>query len=304
MLAGKNNYLTLVANKGLGKNIPSDEKIKIGDSISGYVAKNKKPLLINNDSFDFNKNKIQVRKDIQSAMSVPLIVGKELLGVINISLKDRSRVFTKNDLSLFETFSNEISIALKNYQLITKIKENVIQTLKAFVATIDAKDNYTKNHSQNISNIAGLIAYKYGLDDEKTEEIMIAGLVHDIGKIGIPDKILNKNGRLNNDEFEVIKKHPAISADIIGKIEDFQYIVPLILYHHERWDGKGYPSGLKGSKIPIGARILNIADTYDALISNRPYRKALSKVKAIEEIKRNIKSQFDPELTKIFLKII
>jgi len=299
-----NDFLKLAAYSGLSYENVRREKVRIGEKISGFVAKNRKPLLIKNGRFDFSTQKIPVREEVKSAMCVPLVVDRELLGVISVSITKSPKNFTENDLKLFETFSNELAIAIKNYKLITSIKKNFVQTLRAFAAFIDAKDKYTKNHSKNVSNIAGLIACNCGLNSKEVEQIMIAGLLHDVGKIGIPDGILNKNGTLDEHELEIVKKHPLISSDIVGKIEQFKTILSSIIYHHERWDGKGYPSGLKGKKIPIGARIIAIADAYDAITTDRPYRKALNREKALAEIKRNAGCQFDPELVEIFLKII
>ena len=142
------------------------------------------------------------------------------------------------------------------------------------------------------------------LPAEEMENIRQASMLHDLGKIGISDKILLKRSKLTKKEFEEIKKHPQIAADIIRPIQFMHDIIPLILYHHERWDGKGYPAGLKGEEIPIGARIIAISDVYQALTSNRPYRKAYSKKEAMNIIKKGAGTQFDPRIVDTFLKIV
>jgi len=142
------------------------------------------------------------------------------------------------------------------------------------------------------------------LKPEKLEDIRQAAILHDLGKIGISDKILLKNSKLTEEEYAQIKKHPQIAADILRPIHFLRSIIPYILYHHERWDGEGYPCGLKGEVIPVGARIIAIADVFQALTSNRPYRKAFSWEEAIKIIKEGSGTQFDPKIVKLFLKLI
>lgn len=185
-----------------------------------------------------------------------------------------------------------------------QINQNLGESIFAFAKTIELKDQFTGEHVEKTVFYATEIARQLRL--EKTEILLIqqAAMLHDLGKIGISEKILLKRGKLTEVEFEQIKKHPKIGADILRPIQLLHGLIPLILYHHERWDGKGYPYGLKGNEIPLGARIIAIADVYHALVSDRPYRKALSEGKAITLIKENSGTQFDPEITEIFLKIV
>ena len=177
-------------------------------------------------------------------------------------------------------------------------------TIFALTAAIDTKDHYTFNHSKNVAEYATKLARAYGLNKESVSIIEEAALLHDIGKIGIPESILNKPGRLGADEYEVMKEHVENSIGIIRHLPSLDYVIPAVLSHHERYDGKGYPKGLMGDSIPEIARIIAVADTYDAMASNRSYRNALPQEVVRSEIVKGRGTQFDPELTDIFLQII
>ncbi|MDD5437009.1 MAG: diguanylate cyclase, partial [Candidatus Omnitrophica bacterium] len=183
-------------------------------------------------------------------------------------------------------------------------KQSLVEFIFAFAKTIELKDHYTGEHVENTVHFSTELARRLHLPQEDIENIREASVLHDLGKIGISDKILLKKAKLTAKEFEVIKKHPQIAADIIRPIQFMHDIIPLVLYHHERWDGKGYPGGLKGEEIPVGARIIAVADVYQALTSNRPYRKAFSKKEAIKIIRKGAGTQFDPNIVDIFLSMI
>lgn len=182
--------------------------------------------------------------------------------------------------------------------------QSLVEAIFAFAKTIELKDHYTGEHVENTVYYATGIARELGLPKDEIELVRQAAILHDLGKIGISEKILLKKSKLTKKEFEEIKKHPQIAVDILRPIQYLHGIIPFIFYHHERWDGKGYPSGIKGEEIPIGARIIAIADVYQALISQRPYRKAYSKKEAIKIIKNGFGTQFDPHVVNVFLKIL
>lgn len=189
---------------------------------------------------------------------------------------------------------------------VTKIYINIHHFAEALGNAIDAKDKYTYNHSQHVAVISYLITLGMGFTPRQADLIHIAGHLHDIGKIGVPDNILNKPGPLTEKEWQHIKKHPVIGADIVGAITRFQKpgsLRDMILYHHERYDGKGYPAELKGNEIPIGARIIAVADTFSAMTQDRPYRKGMPLDKAIQKIALLSGSQLDPLCVKVFLSI-
>ena len=191
---------------------------------------------------------------------------------------------------------------LNNKTIILKdLRELFYKTIKLIAAALDAKDPYTHGHSMRVTMYSMILAKKLNLDDTMLEEIETAGLLHDIGKIGIPQRILCKPGKLTDEEFEVMKSHPEQGEKMLKDIKKLTLISNWLRTHHEKWDGTGYPNGMKGEEIPLSGRIIALADTYDAMTSDRPYRKALSHEVAIEEIKRCAGTQFDPVLAQLFV---
>ena len=179
----------------------------------------------------------------------------------------------------------------------------IINTIYALAATIEARDTYTYGHSRKVRGYAVALAEAIGLSPEKVAIVSHASLLHDIGKIGILDDVLNKVDKLDDQDWELIKAHPQLSRTIVGHVPSLHSCLLAILHHHERWDGTGYPDGLKGEEIPLEARILTIADAFDAMTSLRPYRAPLSYKEAIEELKRYAGKQFDTKLVEVFLPI-
>ena len=192
----------------------------------------------------------------------------------------------------------------KMERLNKRANQSLIEAISAFAKTIELKDHYTGEHVERTVHFATEIAREIGLSKEEVHSIRQAAILHDLGKVGISEKILRKPAKLTPKEFKEIREHPLIGADIIRPIHMLHDILPFILYHHERWDGKGYPMGLKGEEIPIGARIISIADTWQALISNRPYRKAFASKEALEIMKECCGTQFDPDIASAFFKVL
>jgi diguanylate cyclase (GGDEF)-like protein/putative nucleotidyltransferase with HDIG domain len=186
----------------------------------------------------------------------------------------------------------------------TYARHNGLSAIYALVSTVEAKDPYTYGHSRKVNSYAVALAEAIGLSPEEVSRVSTAALLHDIGKIGVPDKVLNKKGKLNAEDWEAIKSHPRLGAIIVGNIPNLAPCVSIILHHHERWDGSGYPEGLKGEEISIEARILAIADSFEAMSSARPYRPALCGEKVLKELRRGAGSQFDPKLVEVFIGII
>lgn len=184
------------------------------------------------------------------------------------------------------------------------IPDVLLESLRAIISTLEEKDSYTHGHSIRVAEYSVLLGQELGFSESTLKELELSALFHDIGKIGIPDSVLMKPARLTKAEFEIMKSHPVRSAKILEKISSFHALIPGIKYHHERYDGLGYPEGLKGEDIPLFARIILIADTYDAMTSTRPYRLALDKEIAFEELRRCSGTQFDGKLVDAFIRAI
>ena len=182
--------------------------------------------------------------------------------------------------------------------------EQVAPTVYALVAAIDAKDSFTFQHSTNVSQYAVLLAQKLGLSRNDIQTVKVAGLLHDIGKIGIPESILKKAGKLTNEEYEIMKSHVEKSIEMIHYLPNMNYVIPAVVSHHERYDGKGYPRGIKGEEIPFLGRILAVCDSFDAMISKRAYKEPLSVEYAMGELEKNKGTQFDPEVADAFIELI
>jgi putative nucleotidyltransferase with HDIG domain len=213
----------------------------------------------------------------------------EFLESIDADIEEKNREL----LEMIESLSKEQA----------KSQEMFFQVILSLVNALEARDPYSEGHSQRVTGYALKLAEKLGWNKEEKEKLRKAGLLHDLGKIGIPDSILHKKDRLNEEEFDFIKKHEIIAVKILEPIKEMAEVLPWILYHHERWDGKGYPHGLGGNAIPLASQIISLADVYDALTTGRDYKKALSREDSLSEIEKNKGAQFNPELTDIFIQL-
>jgi len=207
------------------------------------------------------------------------------------------------DLQLLETAAGYVAAFLENVLHYADKEAMFLGSLRALTSAIDAKDRYTRGHSERVALMAARLATAVGIDDSEAERVHIAGMVHDVGKIGVPEAVLCKPGRLTDEEFELIKLHPEIGHRIVKDIPLLADVLPGVLHHHERWDGRGYPHGLAGEDIPLMGRLLALADTFDAMSSTRSYRAAMTRDKVLSEIERCAGAQFDPELAQAFTSL-
>lgn len=231
----------------------------------------------------------------------PIMLGEAFIGAVIAGEKlGLDSDVTSADLKMIEATAGYLSVLLDNAFLYDDQQAMFVGTLEALTSSIDAKDPYTCGHSHRVAELAAALARAHGLPDELVEQVRMAGIVHDVGKIGVPEAVLCKTGRLTQEEFELIKQHPEIGYQILKDIPHFQDLLPGVLSHHERYDGRGYPQGLAGDKIPLMARIIGLVDSFDAMSSNRTYRSAMQRGRVFEELAEHAGKQFDPDLVKSF----
>ena len=241
----------------------------------------------------------ELGRSVRNLIAVPL-VGEPPLGMLLAINKDIGD-FNSVDIKLMSSIGNQSAVFMTNNLLYADLQDLLMGLLHALTATIDAKDPYTCGHSHRVAVISRRLAEDCGLPPDKVQQIYLAGLLHDIGKIGVPESTLCKPGRLTDEEYEAIKKHPGIGAKILGGIRQLDDILGGILCHHERLDGKGYPQGLRGEQVPREARIIGLADCFDAMTSDRIYRQALPLEAVLSEIREHAGTQFDPDVVAKFL---
>lgn len=243
-----------------------------------------------------------ISQNISSAMCVPLTHQNTRLGVIYVDTRGTTSAFVNTDLELLVALAGPSAIAIRNAQYVRMLEQSYQDTLIALANAVELRDHYTVGHTWRVTNFAVEMARELGWPDEKIREVHMGGVLHDVGKIAIPDAILGKTSKLTDEEYAVIKIHPEKGAQLLQDIERLHSLIPYCLYHHERFDGRGYPTGLAGEAIPIEGRLLAVADTFDALTSSRPYRKGLDAEIAIAEIERCKGTQFDPECADALIR--
>ena len=298
-----------------GQALKKSVRLPIDDrSIAGFVAMSGECVILNDvqrDPRHFKRNTPSADGFVSRTMiCVPLTAKGRILGVLQAlnklpSVPERPSLhewpdFYEEDRKLLETLGHQVAIAIENAKLYSDIKKSFYDTVEALAEAIEKKDHYTGGHTKRVVYYSACIAKYMDVTPEQLERIRLGAILHDIGKIGIEDKILKKEAPLTPEEWKVMQQHPEIGGDILDRVDSLKDVVGAMKYHHERWDGKGYPLGLKGEEIPLVARVVSVADTYDAMVSTRPYRKGLDPKLAFDEIMKHRGSQFDPSIVDAF----
>lgn len=276
----------------------------IGDDLVNKFFKDNRAVLLHGK--DILRSDVFIAKEssLISIIAIPLKINNKIIGVLNAYSFTKGHIFNEGQKKSLLIFSNSIAAAVETSRLYDNLQLTFKETMLGLAAALEARDKYTKGHSYKVCEYAQIIAEGLGLPQNEVSLICQAAKLHDIGKIGIDNSALNKPERLNKVEHDMFKNHITIGKQIIQPISFLSDAIPLIYHHHEFFNGSGYPDGKKGSEIPLGARILQVADAFDAMTSDRPYRKALSHEAAISELKKFSGTQFDPEITDVFIKEI
>jgi HD-GYP domain-containing protein (c-di-GMP phosphodiesterase class II) len=299
-------FRVLRMKRGIRKEIESI-RLPLGKGIVGWVAQHGRYAIVNDVHRDprwspavDEKSKFATR----SILSVPLTLRNRIVGVIQLVNKIGRKHFDKSDLRDLQALSGLIAVAVENARLYEEIHEAFLGSVTALSLSIEKRDTYTGGHTKRVLDFALAIGEEMGLTEKELHDLKLSAILHDVGKIGIPDNVLNKPAPLDDAEFKIMKRHPKIGAAIMGKIPFFKDILPGMRYHHETMDGKGYPYGLRGEQIPLQARIVAVADAFDAMTSNRPYRDGMPVAKAVGELRRCSDTQFDGKVVEAFVRAI
>ena len=305
LLDGPTGTLLVRASHGLPTDLALQAKRQAGEGVAGLVLQRREPVIISKGKHPDPAVTAALNRDDMplSSMSVPLVGKDKVLGVLNVS-KFTDPAFTTSDLQIVSVLASQVVAAMENASLFEGLRDSYFRTVQALVAAVEAKDPYTRWHSTNVAKYAVAIGRDLGLSPSQLEELHIAAILHDVGKIGISERIISKPDRLSREEYDVMKDHPAHGIRILEPIGFAPAIISAIYQHHERFDGKGYPRGLAGESISLSARVLAVADSIDAMVSERPYRGTISTEKVLQELEKEQGRQFDPSIAGIAVRLI
>ena len=305
VLGEEKGRLVVTATHGAGIQIPENlgaGKNLIGNSMAATAFKKGESRYL---SFLSKKRRLHpfdstlAEAGIESLLAIPLVSKNKTKGVLLLGNVQGGR-FVRDDAFAIEKIASQMAVALDNARLYEDMRNLFISTVTSLANAIDAKSPWTKGHSERVMRISADLAMEMGFDEEIIERVRLGGLLHDIGKIGIIEALLEKPTKLSEDEFPPMRLHPEKGVAILSPIDQLKDVLPGILFHHERYDGKGYPKGLKGEAIPLEARIITVADSFDAMVSERPYKKGYSVSQALSELRKKSGSQFDPKVVTQF----
>jgi putative nucleotidyltransferase with HDIG domain len=300
----KDNRLISKASLGVPQDMLKSGLLRGEDEICKWVINNGHPRVFEKEELNEQHLASHLRKNIGSVLVHPLMARGKVIGIlILVRLEGRVSPFTTGQLHSLSIIASKAASAIENSRLYEELKDSYLQTLTALANAVEARDIYTRGHTERVCYMAQSLCKEMGWNNEQLWEVKMGGILHDIGKIGVPDAVLNKAETLTPDEFEIMKQHPICGAKMLENISFLSPATPFVLYHHERFDGKGYPFGLCQEQIPIQGRLMAVVDTFDAMTSDRPYRKAKSFKMALQEIEDCAGTQFDPQIAHQFLRV-
>jgi putative nucleotidyltransferase with HDIG domain len=294
--------LRLKAWRGVADVAPDDRAVRA--SMSEWVVRQGRPLIFNPGAADEASDNIDSITGALAAVCVPLHSADGVIGAIAVGSRDREARFTGDDVRLLSTIANHLTVAIGNTELYASLQEAYLATVRSLAAAVDAKEPYMRGHSERVAVYARATAERLGLSHDQRTALEMAAYLHDIGKIGIRGQILRKPGPLDEEEIRTMRHHPLIGANILRPVVFPWPIAAVVRHHHERYDGSGYPAGLRGEEIPILARVLSVADAYEAMVSDRPYRKSVSSDDAVAELRRCAGTYFDPRVVEALAQVL
>lgn len=306
LLDSNTGQLIPTVTRRMGATIDGEDSVKISNSIANKVALEGKPILTTDAQMDprFKEGQSILSYNIRSVMCVPLTSKDTIMGVLYIDNRQASGCFSAEDLDFLQGFATNSAIAIERTKMYDELEDSYLASIQVLANVLDSHDPYTHGHSERVMSYSVMIAREMNLSEKQVKNIKYAALLHDIGKVGISKAIINKEGGLTDEEFLQIKSHPDAGYKIVKPIKFLHEKLAALRHHHEKYDGTGYPEGLKGDDIPLDARIIAVADTFDAITSTRSYRKAKTKEYAVNEIQKNSGIQFDPRVVEAFLRLI
>ncbi|MBI5622787.1 MAG: GAF domain-containing protein [Elusimicrobia bacterium] len=294
--------LRVAASRGLPESAAKDFRLKSGEGIAGKVFETGQAISVADPLSD--PRYVKHDHDIPGPLiCVPLILKAKPVGVICLHGIGATEPFSESNVRFLNLLAAESACILYNFQLVDNLQTFYMEMVQTLARAVDTKDAYTKEHSDRARLRARRLAQEAQLPEPMVRYVEYAALLHDIGKIGIDESILLKPGKLTAEEYEVMKRHPMIGHQILAPVKFLGPVAQMVLYHQEWFNGQGYPEGLKGAEIPMGARIVAVIDAWDAMTSDRPYRKALGREKAVAELRRAAGTQFDPHVVEVFLRV-
>jgi HD-GYP domain-containing protein (c-di-GMP phosphodiesterase class II) len=279
-------------------------RLKKGEGIAGWVAEKGEAIIIHDVQSDqrffktADKRSTFITRDM---VCVPVKTKDKVIGVLE-AINRKNGIFDEEDKEALTSLANQVAIAIENANLYQELREVFYGTAQALAETIEKRDPYTGGHTKRVMNYSIAIGKAMGLSKKEIENLRLAAILHDVGKIGVRDNILLKEDRLDPEELEKMNMHPQYGSDILSHVKKLRDIIPGVRGHHERIDGKGYPDNLRDGDIPTIARIIAVADTFDAMTTDRPYRKAMSSEAAFEELRKNSGIQFDKDVVEAFIR--
>lgn len=319
MLREPNGELMVSMARGIAHNNVDDEVLKVSNTIMRKVAASGVSILTTNAQQDPRfENQVSVAAyQLRSILCAPLKIKNDLIGVIYVDNRAHAGIFRESDLALIDAFADQAAVAIDNARLFENLKKTNFQlesanmelqiayeaTLNGWVRALDMRDKETEGHTRRVTVLTQKLARCMGIDEDEMVHVTRGALLHDIGKMAIPDGILLKPGQLTDDERKLIQKHPVYAYEMLSPIEFLRPAIDIPYCHHEKWDGTGYPRGLKGEDIPFAARIFPVIDVWDALISDRPYRKGLPHDVVLEHIQADSGKHFDPRVVNAFMEM-